>query len=108
MVLSSPITLLSRGAAPTVSYLHLFKSPGAEEKELERLEINEESVVFVAEEEVGGRRHVVKVGGTDVGAMRKEMNHEEGGRTMWFLQLTDPAEAQKWIAMIKNAILGQR
>ncbi len=85
-----------------------FKSAGADEKELERLEINEDSVVFVSEEEVGGRRHVIKVGGADVGAMRKEYTHEEGGHIMWLLQIADPAEAQRWISNIKHAILGQR
>lgn len=108
MVLSSPTALATRSSGPPVSYLHLFKSSTGDEKELERLEINEESVVFVAEEDVGGRKHVVKVGGLDVGALKKEWNHEEGGRTMWFLHITDPAEAQKWITVIKTAILGQR
>jgi hypothetical protein len=106
MILSSPASL--RGSGPTVSYLHLFKSSGADERELERLEINEDSVVFVSEEDVGGRKSVIKVGGVDVGAMRKELNHEEGGRTMWFLHIINPSEAQQWIASIKNAILGQR
>jgi hypothetical protein len=106
MVLSSPASLA--GSGPAVSYLHLFKSSGVEERELERLEINEDSVVFVSEEDVGGRKSVVKVGGVDVGALRKDLNHEEGGRTMWFLQIVDPCEAQEWIASIKNAILGQR
>ncbi|KAF8073858.1 hypothetical protein FPV67DRAFT_1666607 [Lyophyllum atratum] len=108
MVLSSPTALAAKNSGPPVSYLHLFKSSVGEEKEMERLEINEESVVFVAEEDVGGRKHVVKVGGKDVGAMKKELNHEESGRAMWFLHITDAAEAQKWITVIKNAILGQR
>lgn len=108
LVLSSPTTLLTRGQTPAVSYLHLFKSSNTEERELERLEINEDSVVFVAEDEVGGRRNVIKIGGVDVGALKKEWNYEEGGRTMWLLQITDPVEAQKWISTIKNAILGQR
>ncbi|KAG6808997.1 hypothetical protein H0H92_002064, partial [Tricholoma furcatifolium] len=108
MVLSSPMSIVTRNSGPSVSYLHLFKSSAGEEKELERLEINEESVVFVAEEEVGGRKHVVKVGGVDVGAMKKELNCEECGRTMWFLDIRDSTEAQKWITVIKAAILGQR
>ncbi|KAF5369518.1 hypothetical protein D9758_002580 [Tetrapyrgos nigripes] len=111
MVLSTPValpTFSSRNRNPTVSYLHLFKSSSAEDKELERLEINEDSVVFVSEEEVGGRRHVIKVGGRDVGALKKELNTEDGGRTMWFLQITDSAESHKWITSIKNAIFGQR
>ena len=108
MVLSSSTTLVTRGSSPQASYLHLFKSSGGEEKEIERLEINEDSVVFVAEADVGGRKHVVKVGGADVGALKKELNHEEGGRTMWFLHITNPAEAQKWITTIKTTILGQR
>jgi hypothetical protein len=108
LVLSSPATLVTRGQIPAVSYLHLFKSSGPDEKELERLEINEESVVFVAEQEVGGRRQVIKVGGADVGAMKKEYTHEEGGFTMWLFQITDQVESQQWITNIKNAILGQR
>jgi hypothetical protein len=106
LILSSPPSFTSRG--PAVSYLHLFRSSATEERELERLEINEDSVVFVAEEEVGGRRSVVKVRGVDVAAFKKESNQEEGGQLMWFLHIVDPFEAQKWIAAIKNAILRQR
>lgn len=108
MVLSSPNLFVTRNSGPSVSYLHLFKSAAGEEKELERLEINEDSVVFISEEEVGGRKHVVKVGGVDVGAMKKELNCEENGRTMWFLHIADQGEAQKWITAIKTVILGQR
>lgn len=108
LILSAPATLVTKGQGPAVSYLHLFKTSNQEDKELERLEINEDSVVFVSEGEVGGRRHVIKVGGTDVGAMKKEYTHEEGGHIMWFLQFSDQQEAQKWITNIKNAILGQR
>ena len=96
--------------APTVSYLHLFKSNNPSEKELERLEINEDSVVFVNEnnEEISGRRNVLRVGGVDCGAMKKDLNVEEGGRTMWLLQVSDQQELQRWISAIKNAVLGQR
>jgi hypothetical protein len=88
--------------------LHVFKSAGSEEKELERIEINEDSVVFVAEDEFGGRRSVIKVGGTDVGAMKKEYIVNEGGYSMWLLHIQDTADAQRWITNIKNAVLGQR
>ena len=108
LVLSTPAKLVTRGQIPAVSYLHLFKSSSPDEKEMERLEINEDSVVFVSEEEVGGRRQVIKVGGADVGAMKKEYTYDEGGYTMWLFQITDQAEAQQWITNIKSAILGQR
>ena len=108
LVLSTPAKLVTRGQIPAVSYLHLFKSSSPDEKEIERLEINEDSVIFVSEEEVGGRRQVIKVGGADVGAMKKEYTYDEGGYTMWLLQITDQAEAQQWITNIKSAILGQR
>ena len=96
--------------APTVSYLHLFKSNNPSERELERLEINEDSVVFVNEnnEEISGRRNVLRVGGVDCGAMKKDLNVEEGGRTMWLLQVSDQPELQRWISAIKSAVLGQR
>jgi hypothetical protein len=97
-------------SAPTVSYLHLFKSRGALEKEIERMEINEDSVVFVNEnnEEIAGRKSVLRVGGVDCGAVRKIHNLEENGRTMWLLQVTDSQELQKWITAVKNSVLSQR
>lgn len=118
IVMSSPCQSLSSSnssrptptTAPTVSYLHLFKSNGPSEKELERLEINEDSVVFVNEnnEEISGRRNVLRVGGVDCGAMKKDLNVEEGGRTMWLLQVSDQQELQRWISAIKNSVLSQR
>ena len=101
VVLSAPILA---GA----SYLHIFKSSAPDERELERLEINERSVVFVNDEDVGGRRGVVRVGGVDVGALRRDLNGEENGLTMMMLQILDANESQNWINAIKNAVLGQR
>src|SRR6266849_1179022 len=72
VVLSAPILA---GA----SYLHIFKSNAPDERELERLKINERSIVFVNDEDVGGRRGVVRVGGVDVGALRRDLNGEENG-----------------------------
>src|SRR6266403_2646858 len=76
------------------SYLHIFKSSAPEERELERLEINERSVVFVNDEDVGGRRGVVRIGGVDVGALRRDLNGEENGMTMMMLQIVDANESQ--------------
>jgi hypothetical protein len=101
VVLSAPVLA---GA----SYLHIFKSSSPDERELERLEINERSVVFVNDEDVGGRRGVVRVGGVDVGALRRDLNGEENGMTMMMLQIVDANESQNWINAIKNAVLGQR
>ncbi|TFY75347.1 hypothetical protein EWM64_g8665 [Hericium alpestre] len=88
----------------------MFTTPstGNEERELERLEINENSVVFVADEEFGGRRSVVKVGGVDVGTKRRELNAEETGLTMMLLQIIDQAESRQWINAIKHNVLGQK
>lgn len=108
IMLTSPTAIMTRTRAPAVSYLHLFKASGPDEKELERLAINEDSVVFVSDDGVGGRRHVIKVGGMEAGAFKKELNVEESGRTMWFLQIPDPVESQQWISGIKNSILNQR
>jgi hypothetical protein len=90
-----------------IVYLHLFRASGVEEKELERLEINEESVVFVAEESVSGRKNVINVGGVGIGALGGP-NHAQRGQTMWLLHILDPPEAQKWISLIKSIILGKR
>ncbi|GBE83211.1 hypothetical protein SCP_0502580 [Sparassis crispa] len=87
------LTSTATGKGAGAACLHVFKNHTAEERELERLEIGPDGVVFVAEEEVGGRRSVVKVGG--LGA---EMT----------LHIVDPAEAQSWITAIKHAVLTQR
>jgi hypothetical protein len=98
-------------SAPVVAgalYLHVFKSSASDERELERLEINEHSVVFITDGDVGGRRGVVRVGGFDVGALRRELNSEENGMTMMMLQILDASVSQSWINAIKSAVLGQR
>ena len=100
--------VLSAPVLAGTSYLHIFKSSASDERELERLEINERSVVYVNDEDVGGRRGVVRVGGVDVGALRRDLNGEENGLTMMLLQIVNTNESQNWINAIKNAVLGQR
>ncbi|GJE88343.1 hypothetical protein PsYK624_044260 [Phanerochaete sordida] len=73
---------------PASSFLHLFKGAGPDEKEIERLEINEESVVYVADGEVGGRTHVIKVGGVP---KKKPQNLA----TSWGAVLTPPDGAAR-------------
>ena len=108
ILLTSPLTLVAGGSEPAVSYLHLFKSAAAGETEIERLEINEDSVVFIAEDDVGGRKYVVKVGGRGAGGPKKSQITDEGGKVMWLLQIYESTESQKWISTIKSLILGQR
>ncbi|KAJ3821796.1 hypothetical protein F5880DRAFT_1721138 [Lentinula raphanica] len=119
-----PLTFISGAgnSASHVSYLHLFKSDSADERELERLEINEDSVVFVSEEEIGGKKGVVQVAGVDLGfisetkkaKLTKKDNSTEKedvkGReqAMWLFYIADSSEKQKWIESIKNKVLGQR
>lgn len=95
----------------SVSHLHLFKGPGPDDRELERLEINADSVVFVAESapDPDAPAHIVKVAGADVGAHRRDWNPtDDAGRTVWLLQLATPTDAQHWISVIKTAIFDQR
>ncbi|KAJ3986559.1 hypothetical protein F5890DRAFT_1502783 [Lentinula detonsa] len=117
-----PLTLVSENSTSHVSYLHLFKSASPDERELERLEINEDSVVFISEEEIGGKKGVVQVAGVDVGFVleskkertSKKDNAREKGRVkgreqaMWLFYITEPSEKQKWIESIKNKVFGQR
>lgn len=90
------------------SYLHLFKSSAQHEIELERLEINQDSLVFVPDQDEPAKRHIIKVGGIDVGALKKDLNQEEAGLTMWLFQITDQSEAQNWITTIKSIIFAQK
>lgn len=89
-----PRELILTTTPESISHLHVFKSAAAHERELERLEIGADSVVFVAEEEVAGKRGVVKVGGINGAEMT--------------LYIMDAVEAQNWIAAIKHAVLSQR
>ncbi|KAL4073256.1 hypothetical protein V8B97DRAFT_206892 [Scleroderma yunnanense] len=97
------------------THIHLFKGTSPGEVEIERLEITENSAMFVAEGEVGGRRNVIKLVGKDVSTKKSANTNnntsgasEDPPRAMWFLQITDPAESQRWISAIKNAVLSER
>ncbi|KAJ7212248.1 hypothetical protein GGX14DRAFT_564724 [Mycena pura] len=96
-----------------VSHLHLFKSEHPDDRELERLEIDADSDAFVAEAVAPSSSldltHVVKVAGKDVGARRRDWNPtDDAARTVWLLHLATPADAQRWISVIKAAIFEQR
>ncbi|KAF9077544.1 hypothetical protein BDP27DRAFT_1413256 [Rhodocollybia butyracea] len=114
LVLTSPVALLLSGRVH-VSYLHLFKSASPDERELERLEINEDSVVFVSEEEIGGRKGVVQVAGVDVGYVGSEAQNASSKKdvkareqVMWLFYIVNPLEKQRWIESIKTKVFGQR
>ncbi|KAJ7644026.1 hypothetical protein FB45DRAFT_896711 [Roridomyces roridus] len=105
--------LLSAGHPSQQSHLHLFKGSSKDDQELERLAIGPDSVVFVADSAtiapLDHRAQIVKVGGDDVGARRKEWNTtDDAGRTVWLIHFPNSTEAQRWISAIKNAILEQR
>ncbi|KAI6122473.1 hypothetical protein EDD16DRAFT_1571066 [Pisolithus croceorrhizus] len=107
--------VLTSNVAGHKTHVHLFKSASLNEVEMERLEITEDSAMFLAEEEVGGRKNVIKLVGKDVGAKKhvNDSSHtngstEDSARAMWFLQFTVREESQHWIAAIKNAVLNQR
>ncbi|CDO70866.1 hypothetical protein BN946_scf184801.g59 [Trametes cinnabarina] len=78
----------------TVAHLHVFKSANGDDRELERIEIGADSVVFISEDEIGGRRGVVKIGGV-------------GGAEMT-LSMAAQTQAHDWIAAIKQAVLSER
>ncbi|KAG8818191.1 hypothetical protein FRC17_010908, partial [Serendipita sp. 399] len=75
----------------------------SDERELERLNINQDSFVHIADEEVGGgRRFVIKVKGRTTDSTKRE-----GITTTWLLQLSDATQMQRWIKFIKSAVLTQ-
>ena len=88
----------------TESHLHLFKSGALDDRELERIRIHTHSIVYVADEEVGGgRQFVIKIGGMTVDASSKDT-----GPTTWLLQMPDSIQMQRWIQIVKNAVLLQK
>ncbi|KAJ7758535.1 hypothetical protein DFH07DRAFT_1024515 [Mycena maculata] len=104
--------LFSASASIPGAHLHLFKGPAPDDRELERLAIGADSVVFVAESSPSNSPDgalIVKVGGQDVGAHRRDWNAtDDAGRTVWLLHCPTSAEAQRWISAIKTAIFEQR
>ncbi|GJJ13310.1 hypothetical protein Clacol_007562 [Clathrus columnatus] len=119
---SSPST--SSSFTPSHSHLHIFQSehPTREEMEIDRLEINEDSVVYIADIELAGKKGLIKVTGRHVGAS-DAANDEELGRTLWILKYPEiknealskrviyPDESeiqQRWVKEIKSLVLSQR
>lgn len=88
----SPYSTHSSASLPqNVAHLHVFKSDNGGDRELERVEIGADSVVFVSEDEIGGRREAVRIRGMRGAEMT--------------LSMADQAE---WIAAIKHAVLSER
>jgi hypothetical protein len=88
----------------TAIHLHLFKSGASDDRELERMRIHTGSVVYVADEEVGGgRQFTLKIGGFAVDAGSKDVCPAS-----WLLQMPDSAQMQRWIQIVKNAVLLQK
>ncbi|KAJ3867738.1 hypothetical protein EV359DRAFT_33838 [Lentinula novae-zelandiae] len=108
LVLTSPTNVPSGTSHVHVSYLHLFKSASPDEREMERLEITEDSVVFISEEEIGGKKGVVQVAGVDVGFTKDKEQVKGREQAMWLFHIADPLEKQRWIESIKNKVFGQR
>ena len=100
-------------STPIRAYLHLFKdtssnsSSASSQRELERLEITEDSLVYIAEEPVGGRSHVVTVGGVDV-SFAQDTGKNSSQQSQWHLYVTDSSEAHLWLTTIKNYVLDQK
>jgi hypothetical protein len=93
-------------SGPPRACLHLFKSSGSEEREIGRLALQDDSVAYIAEEEVAGRKNFLRVTGMDVGAPVAELQarKDRDGMASWILHFNDPADMHKWIATIKSAV----
>lgn len=92
----------------TESYLHLFKTGASDEKELERLSIQQDSVVYIADEEIGGgRQYIVKVGGRQANGMTNAKK-ETAPPVVWLLQMPDATHMQRWIQFVKSSVFMQR
>ena len=109
----SPDSSTGTGDNTTRAQLHLFKSSNGDEKEIERLFINQDSVIYVADGGFGGNKEfVVKVAGCLCGqgtsASSNAPSKTRISPTVWLLQLPDLAQMQRWIQFIKSSVLTQR
>jgi len=102
------------GDSATHAQLHLFKSSNGDEKEIERLGINQDSVIYVADGGFAGNKEfVVKVAGFLCGeGSSASSNHSPStatiAPTVWLLHLPDLVQMQRWIQFIKSSVLTQR
>ncbi|KIJ29668.1 hypothetical protein M422DRAFT_784245, partial [Sphaerobolus stellatus SS14] len=94
------------------SHLHVFKSasPDPGELELDRLEIDEDSIIYISESEIAGKKDVLRVGGRT--AIPREGTGErvleEMGRSIWQVRFTDLHETQQWFSCVRSSVLQQR
>lgn len=89
------------------SHIHLFKTSAPHDREIERMIITQDSVVYIADEEfLGGRKFVIKVGGTTANASNPKRDEQSAAST-WLLQMSDASQMQRWIQFIKSAVLMQ-
>lgn len=101
------------GDNTTQAQLHLFKSSNGDDREIERLGINQDSVIYVADGGFGGNKEfVVKVAGFSCGegssAPSTPPSTAPPNATVWLLQLPDLVHMQRWIQFIKSSVLTQR
>ena len=102
------------GDNTTQAQLHLFKSSNGDEKEIDRLGINQDSVIYVADGGFGGNKEfVVKVAGFLCGEGSSAPSNNSPSTastssTVWLLQLPDLVHMQRWIQFIKSSVLTQR
>jgi len=102
------------GDNTTQAQLHLFKSSNGDEKEIDRLGINQDSVIYVADGGFGGNKEfVVKVAGFLCGegtstSSNNSPSTANSSATVWLLQLPDLVHMQRWIQFIKSSVLTQR
>ena len=90
--------------APNLCFLHIFKSAGNDERELERMEVLDASACSLLEEEFAGKRFVVKLSGCNVGGGTKEALELQRDQSTWFLSFSGLKEAQNMIAILKEAL----
>lgn len=89
--------------APSICFLHLFKSAGTDERELERIEVPTASAGSFLDGEFAGRRFVVKISGSSGGGATKETVEQQRDQAMWLISFPDSKEAESLIATLKGA-----
>jgi hypothetical protein len=79
----------------------VFKSSAPDEKEMARLALMDDSVAYIAEEEVSGKKNFLRVTGTDASPSSTK---KTDARISWMMHFAEPSDMHKWIATLKQTV----
>ncbi|KAF8993777.1 hypothetical protein BDQ17DRAFT_1367888 [Cyathus striatus] len=107
LVLSVPVFgQYLKSASPGVAYLHLFKSSAPDAEEVDRLRIDDETLVISSEPNTTGDKHTIRVCGINARNTKQSENKSQE-LTTWRIQIHGNLEARTLKTVIRDSVREQ-